>query len=721
MTTYGLHVDLAFAEKFLPGEFHLQKAEGKLFSHFTLHGLTYQDVDKRISLKTVSVTWRPIGLLRDKWLIDSLQLDHAEMTFKKNASQSDNSTPLNFNFLQRIVFKHLVLNQVKINYADAQIDLNGTIEKKFNLTWRINFPHLDVAIPNASGLLSTSGSISGPLFTPTLQAMIHGEKLVFAEHKIERLNSQITIIAESKINSTITVSATGLTINHYPLKKLDVTITGNFSHKNKIVNFDLAALIDHQYHVLAKLSLPKFSGVSDINQPVRGNIITTLSNLDVVTQFIPQIKKPQGTLQATIQIDGTLNHPQITSELNLKNGRLSLPMLGLTLHDINLQGQSNNNLRLDFSGSLASGKGIAEVQGNVDFNQSDYPVTLKLKGRELQAVLLDEYKIIISPDVTLRFANQNLQLQGKIFIPVADITPKNLTTSVTLPSEVVFVGTTTKKITLPFTTTLQLNLQLGDKIHIAEKNLETHLGGTLLISQSIGTLINATGQLYAINGTYKAYGQTLQIQNGRLIYTGGSLMNPGLNISAVKQIKTVNLGGNTSSFTGTTGLQAVYTGTETITAGVQVTGTLDNPTFTLISTPTLSQGDILSYLVLGFPQSSASGHQYGALLSALSSLNPNSPSVDGLTKKVEEKFGLSEVNVGSTQVFNPTTNSAVSTTTVAIGKQIAPNLYLHYSVGLFYPVSILNLRYQFSKHWAVQSETSTIDNGADILYGIERD
>ena len=83
--------------------------------------------------------------------------------------------------------------------------------------------------------------------------------------------------------------------------------------------------------------------------------------------------------------------------------------------------------------------------------------------------------------------------------------------------------------------------------------------------------------------------------------------------------------------------------------------------------------------------------------------------------------------MASVQTFDPTANQnaggVVGTTSLVLGKKIANNLYLHYSVSLFSatPITILNLRYQFSPHWSVQSETSTIDNGADLLYSLERD
>lgn len=419
-----------------------------------------------------------------------------------------------------------------------------------------------------------------------------------------------------------------------------------------------------------------------------------------------------------------LANPDMTAHFNLSSGEIRIPVLGITPRAIHLQGNITLTKKLDFSGTFISGKGHAELRGSIDFNHPNYPIVLQVKGSQLQAVNLPEYNILISPDITLNFARQNLKVQGTILIPSAEITPQNFSSTVTLPGDVVFVHAK-KTPALPFTTRLQLTLTLGNKIHLTYHDLTADLGGNVHITQLPGTPINAVGELYTKKGSYTAYGQTLKIQTGRLIYTGGSLMNPGLTISAVKKLKTVNTGGNVSHFSGTTSLQPVYTGTQSITVGIEVLGTLDNPVFNLYSSPAMAQTDILSYLVFGFPQSQASGNQYGAILSALSSLNPNTASASHFTKNLQEKWGLTEMSVESVQVFNPnatsSSNSVVSATSFVVGKKLSHNLSIHYSVGLFYPVSILNLRYKLAKHWAIQSETSTLDNGADVFYTIERD
>ncbi|HSW69098.1 MAG TPA: translocation/assembly module TamB domain-containing protein [Gammaproteobacteria bacterium] len=618
MTTPGLQTDIKFVTKIVPGKLNIQSAQGKLFSDFELRGIFYQRDSQTINIKYAALSWNPIGLLMNKLIIYSINIDQATViipTLSKSSGTSDNQ----FDFFKKIFIKKAIFNQIFIKLADAKINVTGSLKNNWDLTWKIQIPKTETFLSETKGSLTASGNIGGPLHAPFIKATLLGKKLTYADQKINSL---------------------------------------------------------------------------------------------------------QGSLQANLFFKNTGFKPEITGTLNVSQINFPIPSLGITLQQINLTGTMTSSRQLNFSGNFQSGKGMARLEGFVNLNQADYPVVLKIKGTDLQAINLPEYHVNISPDVVLRFVKQNLQLQGTVIIPYAKIMPQNFSSTVTLPNEVVFVGSK-KSEKLPFTTSLQLDLKITNPVHLKYHDLKANLGGNVHINQMPGTLVYAAGELYTKKGTYTAYGQKLTIQTGRLIYTGGPLMNPGLNISAVKKLKTINTGGNVSNFSGQTSLQAVYEGTQTMTVGVEVTGTLENPKLRLFSTPGMSQGDILSYLVFGFPQSEANKNQYGAILSALSSLNPNTSKMGNFTKGIEQKLGLTQLGVESVQVFNPnatsSSQSVISTPSFVVGKKLSNAISIHYSVGLFNPVSILNLRYELTKNWAIQSETSTLDNGADVLYSIERD
>jgi len=731
LTHAGLQTDVQIVTRALAGKLRIESAQGALFSDFSLQNISYQEGADVIQIQSVHLSWNPLGLFAHKLIINNIAVNQAKIVIPtipatRSSTSSISSTQTNhpfWNFFKDIRVKQAQLNHVNIRFIDSEINISGGFQKNWDLQWDATIPKLATLLAGSNGSVTTIGKVNGPFLTPNIQANLQGKNLAYANQHINQLNAEIHLIIQPHIQSSLTLSASGVKLDNYPLKKFDLTIQGDVNYANKALTTRLTSLIDKRYSIAAHLTFPQFAGIQ-LNQPIAGNISSTLSQLDLLTKYIPQIKEPRGTLQATVLLKGTLAKPEITAALNLTNGKIHIPSLGITPQDIYLQGTTNVNKQLNFSGHFRSGKGHATLQGSVDFNNPDYPLALEINGTELQAVKLPEYSIIISPTIHLTFVKQNLKLQGTILIPEAQITPASFDQSITLSNDVVFVGAKDAN-NLPFTTNLQLTLKLGEDIHLASHNLSATLAGNVQLNQLPGAVINAVGELYTKQGVYTAYGKTLKIQTGRLIYTGGSLMNPGLNISATKKLKTINTGGNMSSFTGQTSLRPIYTGTEKLIVGVEVTGTLDNPVFSLISTPSLPQGDILSYLVFGYPASQANGNEYGALLSALSSMNPNTPSMGNFTKNLEQKLGLSEMTVQSVQVFNPnatsTSHSVVSTTSFVVGKKLSDDISIHYSIGLFNPVSILNLRYQLSKNWAVQSETSTFDNGADILYSIERD
>jgi translocation and assembly module TamB len=290
-----------------------------------------------------------------------------------------------------------------------------------------------------------------------------------------------------------------------------------------------------------------------------------------------------------------------------------------------------------------------------------------------------------------------------------------------LPSEVVFVNDTQNKSTaLPTNIVMHIQINLGNRITVSYHNLQARLTGHLTVTQTARSLLLASGELNIVNGEYRAYGKLLHINNGRLLYTGNPVSNPGLNIRATQTIRTVTSSNGQNNLNGASPFANTYTGTQQLTVGVQVTGTLNSPVTTLFSDPSgLSQDDILSYLLFGYPKSNITAGSSLALLNAML-INPNG-GVGGLPNKLQQTLGLTELNVGSTQYFNTDDDKTEQTTTVSVGKQLGNKLSLHYSVSIFNNFSILNVRYQLSKRWAVQSETSTQDNGGDLLYEFERD
>jgi len=430
------------------------------------------------------------------------------------------------------------------------------------------------------------------------------------------------------------------------------------------------------------------------------------------------LKNIQGHLSGDVNLSGTLEKPIVAGQVNVTNASLQVPAAGSTVSNLNLSVTGDNNGVLNYAGDLNIGTGKASLTGTTKLQQS-FDTALNFKGSQLNVIHLKQYQVTLSPDIKLTMLDKMLKLEGKIVIPEATITPTQFSDSVNLPEETVFIGEKKSSPDSLFNAlpALQLQLILADKIHVRFEQLDTMLAGSLTLSKSAQGSMITTGELHTNKGTYEAYKKLLTIQTGKLIYTGNELTNPGLDIVATRPIRTIQTESAQS--------QQIFAGSQTVMIGVQATGTLEKPHLAMIANPTgLSQADILSYLVLGVPADQASGEKAQVLMAAASALNMTGSGASKfgtMFEKLKSGLGLSELNVETVQTYDPDNATGTSgTTSFVLGRELAHNLFIHYSIGLFDPIWVLNLRYKLSKHFSIQTEASRIDTGGDILYGIER-
>ena len=232
--------------------------------------------------------------------------------------------------------------------------------------------------------------------------------------------------------------------------------------------------------------------------------------------------------------------------------------------------------------------------------------------------------------------------------------------------------------------TTGVNLILGDRVNFFGYGFEGQLGGKLLIEEATGQLTRGIGEINVPQGRYRAYGQRLDIENGRLLFTGGPLTNPGLDIRAVRK-------------------------TGTVTAGIHATGTLKKPKLELFSIPAMGQTDTLSYLLLGRPLESASDED-GAMM-AEAALALGLAGGDKLARSIGDRFGLDEMRIEG--------SDSGDQASLVVGRYLSPRLYASYGIGLIESFNTFNLRYQISEQWQLKAESGE-SHGADLMYTFER-
>lgn len=474
-----------------------------------------------------------------------------------------------------------------------------------------------------------------------------------------------------------------------------------------------------QYKSLAlTLDLPKFhldQGLSE-KQVLKGKLSLNVNSLAFLEKFSSVASNIEGHLNALINLSGTINKPVMEGVINLDKAKLAIPKLGLNLDPIQINLQSRNK-RWTSQGSFASQGKILTLKGNGDFTP-ELTGSLTLNGDDFPLINTAEYLINSSPQLVIYFKPNAIDITGQIFIPTAQIKPQNFTSTTSLSEDAVFVGE--KSTPNPFHLNTDLRLTMGENVAINVKGLRGFLDGNIRLLQLPQGPLNASGELTIRDGKYKAYGQDLTIDQGQLIFTGGSIDNPGINVRAIRRFNNKN-----ASFSGSNQLfdfksanfQTIDFNSEMI-VGVEVSGRLSATKMKLFSEPsTLSQADILSMLLLGKPASQANKAGGQLLLNAISSMNLGAGAKGTqLLSQLKQSLGV-DLNIKSNAKYNQQTNEITESDTVVVGKSVTKRIYVSYNFGLAQADSnVFTLSYLLNKFFSIQVNASATASGIDLLY-----
>lgn len=662
-TTHGLKMFIQLMTCIMPGKLQIKHIEGTLFHKLILTEIEYENKTCQLSIQQLMIDWNPASLKIGTVFVNALNMKQVRYHFQHSESSriGNRDNTLFFSLLSHLRMKSMLADDIQVSNDNHLL---------------LNIDHLQLQLGNKASI-----DIKG----------------AFNHHPIRGLAT--------------------LDINHakWGIRQADLFVG--------LVHLSIAGQLDQQWKMQWTCIVPALNEIIEKavgSVSCRGTIIGEKYHPQVIASFKGDRLSyetyqfsTQGDLSAKISLSDQYHHFFI-HEFSLDNGELFLPKLGMHLSHILLRGLTQDGLS-QLKGSFYSGNNQAEIKGT--FDPDPLKVMLNLKGKDLKAVDLPQYKIDISPELTFQYFSHHLSINGLVAIPFAEIAPRHLATVVTLPDEVVYVDQDKPVDKWPLNINMQLNLALGKKVHLIYKGLDARLAGQLMIIQQTNKLPIGVGEIHFIDGVYHAYGKTLRLNNSRLIFTNSWITNPGLNIRAIRTIQTVSLNDHNTYDSNQDELQPVMAANE-ITIGLHITGTAENPVVTLFSLPKqLSQVDILSYLLFGHSRSQLSGQQVTLIMNALSSLSVGDQfKIDKMLDKLSR---IADFSIDSTEVYHPATNSISMTPTIGIGKQLLNNLYIHYSVGLFDPISILNLRYKINKRLSIQSESSTMESGVDLLYGFE--
>ena len=253
--------------------------------------------------------------------------------------------------------------------------------------------------------------------------------------------------------------------------------------------------------------------------------------------FVPDISTSKGQVDGDLGIGGTLGNPLFNGRATLKDAVVSLPQPGLQLTDVNMQVSGDGNT-LALQGSVKSGEGVASFQGQLLLQQgTPSSMDLTVSGENVQLVNIPEAALAASPDLKLAMRGQRLDITGTVRVPAAQIRLRELKGVAKESSDLVLVQQEEVAVAAAakYQVYSDVGVVLGDKVHFSGFGLDGNITGTLNILEEPGKVTRGQGELNIIDGSYKLYGQKLDIEKGRLVFAGGPVENPGLDMRIVRK------------------------------------------------------------------------------------------------------------------------------------------------------------------------------------------
>jgi len=400
-----------------------------------------------------------------------------------------------------------------------------------------------------------------------------------------------------------------------------------------------------------------------------------------------------GRLHANASFGGRFGAPQYTGHVEGAGVTVRNFIEGVNVTDgtiaIALRGTSAHIETFTAKG----GAGTLKLEGDAAFDESP-TAQLRLALDRFELLTRVDRRIIASGTAALRLDARTLGVDGDLKVDegLVDFTRSDAPTLgsdvevVRRPGEPAppaalaqaqapdpVVGTPQRAVRL------DLRVDMGDKLRVRGRGLDAGLRGELRLT-SPSSRLAVNGTLRAIDGTYQAYGQKLDIDRAVLSFTG-PVENPRLDIEATRPNLDVRV-------------------------GVAVTGTALNPRIRLFSEPELSDLDKLSWLVLGRASETTGGADTALLQqAALALLSGEGP---GATDRLIQSIGLDEISARQTQ-------GTTKDTIVSLGKQISKRWYVGYERGLESTVGTWQLIYRVAQRITVRASAGA-DNAVDVIW-----
>lgn len=311
------------------------------------------------------------------------------------------------------------------------------------------------------------------------------------------------------------------------------------------------------------------------NAALNGNIRVNAGKFDLVEILVPAVQNLDAAINIDLGISGTLQNPMVNGTGIVTIPNIFIPPAGLELKNSSIDLQCKNT-ELRLKGKLNSPQGSMDLNGMVTLDSSqNFPLQLSLKSDNFPLINLPEMRISLSSDLLLKRDGKVTSLLGEVTIPRAEVLLRQLPAgSQSVSPDVVIIQDVKEKKEATAPVHMDIQATLGRDVHFSGFGLNAFINGQLNILSEPGEQMMGSGSFSIDQGSFRAYGQDLDIETGIISFPGGPITQPGINLRATRTIGDV-------------------------VAGIYAIGPARKPRITTFSKPPMPESQIISYLLTG--------------------------------------------------------------------------------------------------------------------------
>lgn len=747
-TNSGLNTALMIASCFAPVKISYATASGQLIGKtITLTNIEITDSQQKLRIAQININWhaKKFSLHNIQGLENFLPgqqllamgkqtiLEQVHGTVKIGLASQQIDLAINGQWQQEPLTANVHIlhneNNWQLKYADLKIASNSLIIQPITnngFSWDLKILHPQSIFKDGRGSLSSSGQITDLAAIPKLSAKLNADHFSLQDYAVKKLAINAT-------SDQILLTADKITAFNENINNLKILIAGKVSKQKNtwhIANLTLGykeetlsgsakfntetgasqvtiegkpftfptniSLTTKNYNELqAKIALHAdplnniTAAIKIKGQQLDGQVNLKATNLDLIMEWLPDITRLKGKLNARIKLSGRINAPTLISDAHLTDITATIPALGVKIKPMHLHvtNDRHGKLILKGHGKMRRGPGEFSLDGFIEPFKANMPNALNIVGTSVEFVNNQTAHLIASNKLKLSydFVADRLDIIGNIEIEKGNIYFNSKQTNTVKSKDVVFIDHKPQTKQTYFNINPDINLRIQDGVHFNGFGLDADITGKLDINQRQDT-VYATGRISIKSGTFELPGQKLQIQKGRLLFPPGTLLsNPALDIKMRSTPHTT-----TNNSVATSDLDLFIHGT--------------------------AQAPIISDTGMAGNQDKALSQ---AILAGSSVLSKNILQ-DKL--KVTELGIVSQITEGSAFFENPAKNkSSLRNKDFVIGRPLGNKLYLQYLHSMGKANKRVRLKYALNKNWSLGLESGDHGGGADLSFAIERD